>query len=125
MYTLGQASRTSGKAKSTLSRDIKIGKLSAARQENGQLLIDPAELARVYKSNGSNTHQKNEPVPLGETLFERLLAEKDARIAALEADKEDLRRRLDQATALLTDQRAKSSQNEGLAARRPWWRLWR
>lgn len=113
MYTLGEASRTLGKAKSTLSRDIKIGKLSATRQPNGQLLIDPAELARVYESNGSNGSIRNEPEPLEQHLFERLLAEKDVRIAELQADKEDLRRRLDQATALLTDQRT---------ARRSWWR---
>src|SRR4051812_27794931 len=129
-YSLGQAARAVGKAKSTLSRDIKSGKVSATRNPDGSVSIDPAELHRVYTrvehSNGSGNGKSNDQQPLehpAATGFDRreiellhaLTAEKDARIAELVADKEDLRRRLDTATSqlgealqqvrLLTDQR--------------------
>ena len=38
----------SGKAKSTISRDIKAGKISATRNPDGSVSIDPAELHGVY-----------------------------------------------------------------------------
>jgi hypothetical protein len=123
-YTLGQAARATGKAKSTISRDIKGGRISATRNPDGSVVIDPAELHRVHpplpRSNGTGneptTVQSNDsqpPQPGAATRFEHReiellrahMVEKDARIAELQADKEDLRRRLDQVTALLTDQR--------------------
>lgn len=42
MYSMGQAARAVGKAKSTLSRDVKAGKISATRNPDGSLAIDPA-----------------------------------------------------------------------------------
>jgi len=48
MLTLGQAARLTGTSKMTLTRAIKGGKLSAARQDDGTYRIDPAELAHVY-----------------------------------------------------------------------------
>lgn len=128
-YTLGQAARATGKAKSTISRDIKNGRISATRNSDGGCTIHPAELHRFHPplvpSNGagSGTVQSNDSQPIAAvtaaTPFEQReiasrahmaekdvrIGAKDARIAELQADKEDLRRRLDQATALLTDQR--------------------
>jgi hypothetical protein len=123
-YTLGQAARGTGKAKSTISRDIKSGKLSATRNADGSVTIEPAELHRVHppvaRSNGTGNGTGNVPSndsqpgsATGATGFERreiellrtLPAEKDARIADRDDQIADLRRRLDQATALLTDQR--------------------
>jgi excisionase family DNA binding protein len=48
MMTLGQAARLAGVGKTTLTRAIKAGRLSATRRENGGYSIDPSELARVY-----------------------------------------------------------------------------
>jgi excisionase family DNA binding protein len=45
--TLGQAAKQLGIGKATLSRYIKQGKLSAAKQEDGSYRIDVAELDRV------------------------------------------------------------------------------
>jgi excisionase family DNA binding protein len=45
--TLGQAAKQLGIGKTTLSRYIKQGKLSAAKQEDGSYRIDVAELDRV------------------------------------------------------------------------------
>lgn len=127
-YTLGEAARATGKAKSTISRDIKSGKISATRNPDGGWTIDPAELHRVHPSrmqsngsgNGGATVQSNDTQPVAATaatpfeqreieLLRAHMAEKDARIADKDAVIEDLRRRLDQATALLTDQREKAA----------------
>jgi excisionase family DNA binding protein len=48
MLTLGQAARLTGTSKTTLTRAIKAGRLSATRREDGGYEIDPAELSRVY-----------------------------------------------------------------------------
>jgi len=46
--TLGEAEKEVGVTKSTISRAIKDGRLSANRNEHGHFQIDPAELFRVY-----------------------------------------------------------------------------
>ena len=48
MLTLGQAARIAGKGKTTLTRAIQAGRLSATRRDDGGYLIDPSELSRVY-----------------------------------------------------------------------------
>jgi hypothetical protein len=51
------------------------------------------------------------------------MAEIDSRIAELQADKEELRRRLDQATALLTGQQPKAASPTSVGGRfLAWWR---
>jgi hypothetical protein len=47
--TLGQAAKVTGFGKTTLTRAIKAGRLSATRREDGSYAIDPSELSRVYK----------------------------------------------------------------------------
>jgi molecular chaperone GrpE (heat shock protein) len=119
-HTIGTAAKATGKSKSTISRDIKKGKISATRSEDGSYEIDPAELHRVYppiehetgSSNGKSNdqqHEKNtdETVVLAheiKMLHERLREKGDTI--------DDLRRRLDmeseerrKLTALLTDNR--------------------
>ena len=61
--TLGEASRQSGFAKSSLSKAIGNGRLSAVRLESGTFAIDETELARFVEANAP-------PVRLGrvETL---------------------------------------------------------
>jgi hypothetical protein len=123
-FSLGRAARAVDRAKSTISRDIKSGKLSATRNANGSVTIDAAELYRVYPpgvaATGAEHAESNERQPVAKPdataaerreieLLRQWLSDKDSQIA-------DLRRRLDQATALLTDQRP--------VERRPWWRRW-
>ena len=47
--TLGQAAKVTGLGKTTLTRAIKRGHLSATRREDGSYAIDPSELSRGYK----------------------------------------------------------------------------
>ena len=49
LLTLGEAARMCGVPKSTISRAIKSGRLSAGRADDGSYSIDPAELSRAYE----------------------------------------------------------------------------
>lgn len=46
--SLGQAAKLAGVGKTTISRAIASGRLSASRRDDGGYSIDPAELSRVY-----------------------------------------------------------------------------
>ena len=48
-YTLGQASEATGKAKSTILKSIKAGRISAVKDDTGNWSIEPSELHRVYE----------------------------------------------------------------------------
>ena len=139
-YTLGTAAKATGKSKSTLSRDIKGGKISATRRDDGSYEIDPAELHRVYpvveRGTGFWNPTENARAPSSEhpetgSLAAELAAVR-ARLETIEAERErersqllgqmeDVRQDRDhwrqQATALLTDQRRPQATME----RRSWW----
>ena len=127
-YTLGQAARACGRSKSALSRDVKSGKLSAIRNPDGSLGIDPAELHRLYepvsRSNRPNNGKWDESQPraaVAGTGFEHreveLLRE---RVAADAETIRDLRQRLD---GEVEERRRLLSLLTG-PARAPWWRRW-
>lgn len=61
--TLGQASRETGVHKSTISRAIQDGRLSAQHNEHGHYQIDPAELFRVFDPMPSATPGDSESNP--------------------------------------------------------------
>jgi hypothetical protein len=132
MLTLGQAAKATGKAKVTLARAIKSGRISASRSEAGNYVIDPAELARVYPLTSERTSDMEQSVtpngPVSEPggspgeveTLRAVVAERDRTIARQDDTIRDLRSRLDREAeerrmlmAILTDQ-----------SRRPWWRRW-
>jgi len=125
--TLNQAAKECGRAKSTLSKAIKSGKLSAERGDKGAFLIDPSELFRVFpkSSNGDQSEPMgNTKIEQGNSDLEREVEalRKEIDTANLERERErtqlsetinDLRTRLDREneerralTAMITDQRA-------------------
>lgn len=121
-YTIGTAARATGKAKSTISRDIKNGRISAERQPDGSYLIDPSELHRVYppivSGNGSQNSESNDSQPLTADTETALLRQDNLRlleqIEILRDERDDLRRRLDneaeerrRLTLIVTDQRVR------------------
>ena len=61
--TLGQASRETGVHKSTISRAIQDGRLSASHNEQGHYQIDPAELFRVFDPISGATSGNSESNP--------------------------------------------------------------
>ena len=56
MYSLGTAAKATGKAKSSILRAIKSGRISAIRTDSGWS-IDPAELHRVFPLKDDNASQ--------------------------------------------------------------------
>lgn len=141
--TLREAAGLTGKSKSTLTRAIKAGRLSASRSTGGRYAIDPAELARAFpfnpeqsKDDGArhdaphgaprNSDATSDDAAILRLKLSLLTEERDRERNAAERERgqlaatiADLRERLDRAeqrvTALIGDHRPKK--------RRPWW-LW-
>ena len=128
-YTLGEAAKATGKAKSTILRSIKNGTVSASKGPNGSYRIDPAELHRVFEPNGpSNATQPpvEHPEQGGETADLRLEHAREE----LDREKRERERERDQMQATIDDLRARLDRSEDrvtalLAApepkRRSWW----
>ncbi len=126
-YSLGQASKVTGKAKSTILRAVKNGTISALKGPLGSYEIDPSELHRVYGAktmqprNAVETNEAQPPFEHPERLKIRLeLVEEERRRERemMQATIDDLRERLDRSedriTALLGDHRPPE-------VRRRWW----
>lgn len=118
VYTLGEAARATGKSKTTISKAIKSGRISARKDETGTFHIDPSELHRVYPPTPSSEHRETPENTPEKADIEGTIRELRARLEATQerlSDKEavisDLREDRDkwrqQATALLADQRPK------------------
>ena len=118
-YTLGTAARATGKSKSTLSRDIRDGRISAKRMENGSFEIDPSELHRVYAPVPTEQAEacSSERLATHESYSENRALQAEIQglrehLALLKNERDDLRQRLDiegeerrRLTYLLTDTR--------------------
>lgn len=111
-FSIGQAAIETGKPKSTISRAIKTGRLSATKNGN-RYDIDAAELFRAFPPNVAQPYETNDTQPSKNTNATdteiRMLRE------MLDREREtvdDLRTRLTRAELLLTDQRPKP---------RSWW----
>lgn len=117
--SIGEAARLCGKSKSTISRAIASGKLSASRQGNAYA-IDPAELARVFPWNPATVAQplqRNDAQPPSGPSTDALETETRLLREMLDREREtvaDLRERLTRAQALIADQRQPPP-------RRRWW----
>ena len=98
--SLNEAAKASGKGKATLHRAIKDGRLSAKRLDNGEYVIEPAELFRAFPVE---QHGTPSGTPNG---TDRNTDGTAQLIAALEREREsmaetirDLRQRLDDEVA--------------------------
>lgn len=109
--TLGQAAAEVGKPKSTISRSIKSGRMSAKKIGN-KYEIDPAELFRVFPATAAQPQERNDQQPQNRATDQTDIEVKMLR-EMLEREREtvdDLRQRLTRAELLLTDQRDKPRQ---------------
>lgn len=116
-YSVGEAAKATGKSKSTISRAIDAGRISAERRDDGSYRIDAAELHRVFppatvaeRDNEAPRDSSRNPVAEVEAkvLTERV-AGLERELRARDDQIRDLRHGLDQAheeklrlTALLT-----------------------
>lgn len=98
--TLSQAAQLAGRSKSTLSRAVAKGKLSVARRDGNQILIDVSELERVYGPLERGNVAQNVAMEQQATPSEATeLALLRTRIQELEQDRSDLREQLEQERA--------------------------
>ena len=151
VLSLGQAAKAVGRSKSALSRDVKSGKISAVRNADGSLAIEPSELFRVFPPVSHDTVSSNGPwddrKPPGngagtvENGPQQVLITLHARLAKAEAERDllldqvaDLRARLDaeaeerrRLTMLLADQRPAATPPAAELPRSAWRRFlaWR
>ena len=70
MHTIATAAAAVGRNKTAILRAVKAGKISVAKDENGEWQIDPAELHRIYpplrsaSMQGNDMHQRLFQSPL-------------------------------------------------------------
>ncbi len=127
-----EASKLTRKARSTIHRDMKSGKLSYITDEKENKKIDVSELERVYGMLHQDATARNVAQRPNETvrdvaqllrvqlaaaeekarLIEARLSDKNERIEELEKDRDHWRGQAETITHLLTDQRDKSSEAE-------------
>lgn len=117
-WSVSRAARETGLSKSTISRAIKSGRISAAKQHDGAYLIEPAELFRVYPRNvaqpssdvrhdavrnplekaSETISNEVELLKLKLAMTEELLAQERENSKRQHETVQDLRKRLDAAT---------------------------
>ena len=78
-YTLGQAAKACGKSKATLSKAVKLGKISVAINDDGSFSIEPVELFRIYPPVSQTVEGEHSAVSPS-------TAEKDIKSAILQAE---------------------------------------
>lgn len=117
-WSISQAAKETGLSKSTISRAIKAGRVSASRQDDGAYLIEPAELFRVYPRGVAqpspdarhdavrNSHEEAYATPSHNieilqvklAMTEAMLLQERENSRRQQETVEDLRRRLDAAS---------------------------
>ena len=122
-YTLGQAEKATGKAKTTIQRAIEKGKISALRNDNGHYDIDPSDLHRIYPlvtaKRNSDTITRNATQPTQQSdvtpienkmlqthidLLQEQLEDKNKTINDLRHQRDDLSQKLDVVHETLSQQ---------------------
>ena len=93
--SLGQAARLTGLGKTTITRAIKSGRLSASRRDDGSYEIDPAELSRVYPFKPAEEASSETVAATSLVVQDETLA-LEAEIAGLKNVAELLREQLDE-----------------------------
>ena len=103
-HTAGTAAKAVGKTKSTITKAIASGKLSAIKNDNGAWEIDASELYRVYPPTPLETVEIEQNDTLKEMdgnskeieALERLLKAAEEQIYDLKADRDELRKHANQ-----------------------------
>ena len=127
--TLNEAAKSCRKAKGTILKAIRDGRLSAPKDETGRYKIDPSELHRAFPLTGPDQSEKLYITTPDEQENRIEIAQLRAELKAantlierMDGTVADLRERLDregeerrQLTAMLTDQRS------GPKAKRGFW----
>ncbi len=112
--TTQQAAELTGKNRTTIWRACKNGKISAHRSEEGDFLIQPVELERVYgslrspqPSDALHEDAEQPDAPINETnALHREVELLREHLRSLERDKDDLRSERDRLLKVIEEQSA-------------------
>lgn len=126
--SIREAAREAGVSKSTILRAIQRGRLSAARDDDGNYQIDPAEVFRVYPPRtaapgGPSGQDTPAAAPAEAAVMQAENEGLKAQLALLLDQVEDLRRQRDSWQAdisrrLLVEQRPAANMNPTIPQRR-------
>jgi excisionase family DNA binding protein len=101
--TLSEVARQAGMSKSTLSRLVKKGRITAEKQENGEFRIDPSELDRLAELRSSvrsvqRVETGTDAVLQREIdLLREMLLDKERTIQDLRTERDDWKKQAQQA----------------------------
>lgn len=131
--SLAQAATLTGKSKSTLTRAIKSGRMSAVRRDDGTFGLDPAEVLRAYPDAARNASSAMDTVAPDAMTQASQQAENKAlrddlaaarqQAAVAQALADERARALEAAERNLADLR-RMLPAPGPSSARPWWRFW-
>ena len=116
-YSAGQAAKAVGVAKSTITKAISSGKISASKDVHGAWEIDPAELHRVYAPKPSKsvaTEQSSPPMENSREIehLTKLLSVAERQIEDIKEDRNEWRKQAN--TLLIENQKTKKKGLFGL-----------
>lgn len=120
IYTLGKASKATGKSKTTIQRAIAKGSISASKDDKGRYTIDASELHRIFPKVSHDTVAQASQVDTSRSPDETLL---QVKVEALETM---LKREREALSEMRSDRDAWKQQATALLGapeRRPrrWW----
>lgn len=124
-FTIGQAAKETGKAKSTIKKSIDSGELSVAEKTTRGFKIEASELFRVFPKKAEERSENGTIETPEERIENSILKAKlelaDQRYEDAQRTIEDLRSDRDawkhQATALIEDKSEKNQPRKGWLAR--------
>ena len=102
--SLGQAAKEAGVSKATISKALKIGKLSYVAKTTAGYEIDPAELFRVFppKPLGNGKSERSQtPDETAQKHYDEVVELLRAQVRDLQADRDAWREQAQQAQRLL------------------------
>lgn len=119
-FTIGEAAKETGRAKSTIKKAIDTGEMSVAEKTSRGFQINASELFRVFPKRSKNDPSEQIETPLKtieNSILQVKLEASQQRYEDAERTIEDLRERLSKSddertrlTTLLTDQREKPAE---------------
>ena len=118
--TLNQAAKACGRSKSTLLNAIRIGRMSAPKDDQGRYAIDPAELHRAFPFQAPDrsadlfpepqpTTLENRPTTTADRVLEREVELLREMLAKAEANADHWRALVERQQTLLEDKRLKET----------------
>jgi hypothetical protein len=132
-YTLAEAATAAGVYKSTVLRAIKSGKISGAKNEMGEWVVEPVELHRVYPPvarSGAETSATQRYAPcdteagLRATMLEERVAELKVALVDMRAQRDSWQQVAERLTLAPPVPKPASVPTVTVVTRRPWW-SWR